>query len=418
MGVLDRSGIATGLLVLALGAGAAGALAQPIPALPLNPEGSTAPARTSPTLVHSPAGALANPRLGAALAGFELNPPGRTRGDAAGTEAERVFEARCRSVALLLAETAQGTGSGTGSIVTDSGLVLTAAHVVKGAKELLVGVFPNCRPGTRPIGYAAQVVKIDDFTDLALVQIVKPPAGLQLMPLGNVGEVRPGSTVLMIGHPQELLMSLSRGLVSAVRPQYEWRAQGDSFTRKATVIQTDGAINPGNSGGPMLSTAGNLIGVNSFGALAGGGSAGLNFAVAVSEVREFIARQGSRVAKAEPQEQPKADARQGAAASAKCEPKVVGEKREAAAKLEYIDITCSGKANAVLRLPDDASRPAELWVDRNGDGKSDVVYYLPDRKGSPAYSLWDDSFSGKLEWRGEHLKGEWEPFSKTRVAAR
>ena len=418
MRLFDPRLASAGALALALIAGAVAAFAQPLQPPTLSVEGSTAPGGSAPTVAHRPAGALANPRLGAALAGFELDPPGATRGDAAGGEAERVFDARCRSVALLLAETPQGTGSGTGSIVSDSGFVLTAAHVVKGAKELLVGVFPNCRPGTRPVGYAGQVVKIDDYTDLALVQIVKPPANLQVMPLGNVGEIRPGSTVLMIGHPQELLMSLSRGLVSAIRPQYEWRAQGDAFSRKATVIQTDGAINPGNSGGPMLSTAGNLIGVNSFGAMAGGGSAGLNFAVAVSEVREFIARQGSRVAPAESKAESRPEARQGATQASKCEPKLMGEKREAAAKLEYIDITCSGKANAVLRLPDDASRPAELWVDRNGDGKSDIVYYLPDRNGTPAYSMWDDNFSGRMEWRGEHVKGEWEPFSKTRVAAR
>lgn len=385
--------------------------AQSVPAAPaISAELGQPASGARSSLRFSATGPMSSPRIGQVLGDFETDPPVTTRGSADASNAEGVFSSRCRSVALILVETADGVGTGTGSVLAQEGIVLTAAHVIKGAKDVMVGLFPDCRPGTKPVGFKAKVVKQDDYVDLAALQIAQPPAGMSVMPLGNLGDVRPGSTVLMIGHPRELLMSLSRGLVSAVRPQFQWQA-GDGIPSKATVIQTDGAINPGNSGGPMLSTSGSLVGVNSF--ISGPQSAGLNFAVSVAEVREFFARPGSRVAPT----QRTAD-KKPAEAAKECEPKVLREGREGAAKFEMLDLTCSGKANAKLVQPDDAAKPAELWVDRNGDGKADVVYYITDRAaGDPAYSLWDDDFSGRFQWRGEHIKGDWEPISKTRVAA-
>jgi hypothetical protein len=64
--------------------------------------------------------------------------------------------------------------------------------------------------------------------------------------------------------------------------------------------------------------------------------------------------------------------------------------------------------------PDDRKRPDELWIDRNGDGKADVVFFDADHDGNPDHSLWDDEFNGRFAWRGEHVKGSWEPVAKVR----
>jgi S1-C subfamily serine protease len=74
-----------------------------------------------------------------------------------------------------------------------------------------------------------------------------------------------------IGHPNGENWTYTKGIVSSVRPDYEW------LTHRATVIQTQTPINPGNSGGPLLSDDGKIVGVNSFGDK---GAEGLNFAIA------------------------------------------------------------------------------------------------------------------------------------------
>src|SRR5437763_1026213 len=160
------------------------------------------------------------------------------------------------------------------------------------------------------------------------------------MPLGQLDDVRPGSTVIMIGHPKGLLMSMSQGLVSAIRPNFRFSGDGRNEQR-ATVIQTDGALNPGNSGGPMMTADGRLVGVNSF--IVGQASAGLNFAISVEDVRTFLARPD--VAAGKPTVPPQADAsareRANPAGQGKaCEPRMLKEWTAQGAKYVQLDLSC------------------------------------------------------------------------------
>lgn len=142
-----------------------------------------------------------------------------------------------------------------------------------------------------------EVIRTDKRRDLALLRVANPPANLKAVAQAQVGDVQPDDEVRFIGHPQGLLWSLSRGIVSQVRPDYAISPQGGGIT----VIQTDTAINPGSSGGPLLTTNLQLIGIAEGGALRPSTgsvdvpSPGLNFAIAVSEVQEFLNESAAQI---------------------------------------------------------------------------------------------------------------------------
>jgi len=362
--------------------------------------------------IGMPRGLMADAEVGQRLLRAEADPP-TTRGGG-GVALERLFAARCRSVVFIVHKVTRGgeTGyaTGTGSIITIDGHVLTADHVVEGADEVAVGVFPSCKPGAQPEYFPARVVKRKQSADLAILQLTKMPSDISVMPLGQLDDVRTGSSVVIIGHPQGLLMSMSQGVVSAIRPDQPWRAP-ETVNRRATVIQTDGALNPGNSGGPMMSSDGNLIGVNSFIRSNNASSAGLNFAVAVSEVRSFIAGP----AQPAPTAAPAPAAREPETSGASCKARKLKEWNEDGVDYTLLDTTCNGKANAKLAVPQDSSKRPYLLLDRNGDGKADVRIILT-RAGDPDYSEWDDDYDGKYDFRGDHDKGNWTPSRKTRLS--
>jgi len=402
--ILRRAGAQAILLcaLLAHGVGIAG---------DFTPSDSLVPGRTKWSFDNRGPGAadvLADAQIGAKLDQAEVDPPLSTRGSSSlvagsGPSLETVFAERCRAVTLVMTK----EGIGTGSIVDRGGFVLTSLHVIAGADEVAVGLFPNCNPGTKPELYKATLYRVDEPTDLALLRIVEPPRDLQVIPMGDLQAVRTGTPVLMIGHPQGLLMSLSRGVVSAVRPRFSWPA-GDGQKHEATVIQTDGALNPGNSGGPMLSAEGELLGVNSF--IAGQQSAGLNFAVAVTEVRSFLQRARSRtLARASTARTSDADPPK------KCNHRLVSQGHDSGAWVVYKAINCAGKANFVVIEPDDPKKPVQYLWDRNGDERADVYYTDADRDGVPESSAWDDDFDGKFEAVAEHTGGSWAPVRKRRT---
>ena len=136
-------------------------------------------------------------------------------------------------------------------------------------------------PATALIG---RVRKLDPLHDLALVEVTGVPQDAVVIGRGTMDEVQVGADVHAIGHPVGETWTYTKGLVSQIRPGYEWTDAAGRHV--ADVIQTQTPINPGNSGGPLISDGGRLIGVNSF--KKEGGEA-LNFAVSVGEVEKFLA---------------------------------------------------------------------------------------------------------------------------------
>jgi putative serine protease PepD len=174
------------------------------------------------------------------------------------------------AVAPTVVQIEVGQGVGSGFVYDESGLILTAAHVVQGNSEVDV----RLADGTRVDG---QVLGADDGTDVAVVQI--DPEGLELSvaSLATGVPVQVGQTAVAIGSPFGLDQTVTAGIVSAVDRAFPTSAG------VVNVIQTDTPINPGNSGGALADRQGRIIGINDA-ILTGGassGNVGVGFAIPI-----------------------------------------------------------------------------------------------------------------------------------------
>jgi serine protease Do len=156
-------------------------------------------------------------------------------------------------------------GVGSGFVLTADGFVMTNAHVVEGADEVLVTL-------TDKREFKARIVGSDRRTDVAVVKI--DAGGLPYVRIGDVNRLRVGEWVLAIGSPFGLDSTVTAGIVSAKQ-----RETGDYLP----FIQTDVAVNPGNSGGPLINMRGEVIGINSQIYSRSGGFMGISFAIPIDE---------------------------------------------------------------------------------------------------------------------------------------
>ncbi len=163
-------------------------------------------------------------------------------------------------------EEAQPRGVGSGFILTSDGFVMTNAHVVDGAEEVVV-TLPDKRE------FKARVVGTPDKrTDVAVIKI--EATGLPAVKIGDVTRLKVGEWVMAIGSPFGLENTVTAGIVSAKQ-----RDTGDYLP----FIQTDVAINPGNSGGPLINMRGEVVGINSQIYSRSGGFMGISFAIPIDE---------------------------------------------------------------------------------------------------------------------------------------
>jgi serine protease Do len=173
----------------------------------------------------------------------------------------------------------QRRGVGSGFILSADGYVMTNAHVVDGADELIVTL-------TDKREFKAKVIGADTRTDVAVVKI--EAAGLPAVKIGDVNKLRVGEWVMAIGSPFNLENTVTSGIVSAKQ-----RDTGDYVP----LLQTDVAVNPGNSGGPLLNLRGEVVGINSQIYSPSGAYAGISFAIPIDEAMRVAdqLRAGGRV---------------------------------------------------------------------------------------------------------------------------
>ena len=162
-------------------------------------------------------------------------------------------------------EEEQPRGVGSGFILSSDGLIMTNAHVIEGADEVIVTL-------TDKREFKAKLICADKRSDVALVKI--EASGLPAVKVGDVSRLRVGEWVMAIGSPFGLENTVTAGIVSAKQ-----RDTGDYLP----FIQTDVAINPGNSGGPLINMRGEVVGINSQIYSRSGGSMGISFAIPMDE---------------------------------------------------------------------------------------------------------------------------------------
>jgi serine protease Do len=162
-------------------------------------------------------------------------------------------------------EESQPRGVGSGFILSADGFVMTNAHVVEGADEVLVTLADKRE-------FKAKIIGSDKRTDVAVVKI--EAKGLPTVKIGDASRIRAGEWVMAIGTPFGLENTVTAGIVSAKQ-----RDTGDYLP----LIQTDVAINPGNSGGPLINMRGEVIGINSQIYSRSGGYQGISFAIPIDE---------------------------------------------------------------------------------------------------------------------------------------
>jgi serine protease Do len=168
-------------------------------------------------------------------------------------------------------------GTGSGIVLDAAGDIVTNRHVVSGASKVSI-TLPDGRELT------AKVIGTDSQTDVAVVRLDKPPAGLVAARLGDSDKLDVGEWVLAVGSPLGLDQTVTAGIVSG-KGRVGRRVQM-SGERVRSYIQTDAKINPGNSGGPLVNLGAEVVGINTLINTGPGGAYG--FAIPINQVRRVV----------------------------------------------------------------------------------------------------------------------------------
>lgn len=165
-------------------------------------------------------------------------------------------------------------GQGSGFVIDKEGHILTNYHVIADARQVEVTMHNRKK-------YKATIVGTDPAHDLAVIQI----KASDLVPavLGDSRNLQVGQKVYAIGNPFGLAGTMTRGIVSSIRPVRE--PNGATIDE---AIQTDAAINPGNSGGPLMNWHGEVIGINTMILSNVGQNAGIGFAIPINTAKAVL----------------------------------------------------------------------------------------------------------------------------------
>ena len=165
-------------------------------------------------------------------------------------------------------------GAGSGFVIDASGVIVTNAHVVAGADEVVV----RFTDGTE---IKADKWVGDSVTDIAIITL-KPEKPLTAVNFGDSNAMQIGDWVLALGNPFDLGTTVTAGIISATD------RKGLDINGREHFLQTDAAINPGNSGGPLVNMNGEVIGINTAISTRSGGYDGVGFAIPSNQARQIV----------------------------------------------------------------------------------------------------------------------------------
>lgn len=182
--------------------------------------------------------------------------------------------------------TSQGSGSGSGIVISEDGYIVTNNHVVDSSSS---SVYYDISEATSikvylygdDTGYDAKIVGKDSQTDLAVLKIEK--TGLTAAEFADSDTVKVGEFAMAVGNPLDLGTSITCGIVSALNR----KVQDNEGKSNYTCIQTDAAINAGNSGGALVNSQGQVIGINTL-KVSSTGVEGIGFAIPINSTTDII----------------------------------------------------------------------------------------------------------------------------------
>ena len=169
------------------------------------------------------------------------------------------------------------TGVGSGFVFDKKGHIITNAHVIDNSNKIVV-TFLDGR------SYNAEVVGIDEFTDIAVIKVETNSSLLRPLLIGDSSNLKVGESIAAIGNPFGLSGSMTSGIVS----QLGRLLPAEANYQIPDIIQTDAAINPGNSGGPLLNMRGEVVGINTAIQSNTGEFTGVGFAVPSKTVAKIV----------------------------------------------------------------------------------------------------------------------------------
>jgi V8-like Glu-specific endopeptidase len=324
-----------------------------------------------------------------------------------GVKEINLFKNVSPSVVLILTKDSIGSGA----IINPNGTIITNNHVVGNNKQVVIALKP--KSGSAPKRkdlLVADVLKVNQTSDLALIKLQKKPKNLRPLRLGKANSYEIGQDVHAIGHPEGNLWTYTKGFISQIRDDYYWVNPNGFKHHAKVVIQTQTPINPGNSGGPLFNDKGKLIGVNSFKKT---GGEGLNYAVSVEDVLSFLKQEGNVYAQR--YETP--------------EQKLSKKWKVNVLKITKVDYFKKGQKNDVMIVYDrnfnniadalaidlQTNGHIEIFIyDRNEDGKPELLTFDTTKSGKPNIYLYDTTKDGKYDTRGfdDNEDGKIDKFEK------
>ena len=291
--------------------------------------------------------------------------------------------------------------TGTGSLISSEGLIVTNYHVVENANQVWVYPYAKKFDLKKSEKFLAIVVATNKVTDLAILKVYGISNNIRPVPFGNINKISVGDDVYAIGHPDSLHWSITDGIISNIRKNHDFK----KFDLKADLIQNTAPIDGGSSGGPLLNERGQIIGVNTI----GDSSANFNFAVGVNHIRNLLEKVPHSI-KFNLDKIKTVNEKELSKQFTNITP---GDYNDNGIIDEWSIDTNNNNINDTLYVDDDEDgRIERIYIDSNENDKWDLIVFDDDLDGNPNRQVIDNDEDGKPDTIAYDFNqdGVWDKF--------